>query len=727
MLYGAQTNDPPLPGDAGIVQEASERWHACKDWQGVEDERSREDIKFANADARNAWQWPTKIYAERSDESGDNLPCLTINNVRTHNDLIINQMSKNDFGIKIRPTGGKASYKSAQVMQSLIRRIEQISSFPAQRRRISEHQVDGGIGYMLIETAYVSERSFDQDIFLKAARDPTGVYLDPWITKPDGSDANFGFIFERLPRKEFNRKYPNYKDKVGSAPLDSAFANWLSDKEVMLAKYYRKNAKKDTLIAYKMGDGTEVEKLSSEIKKESGEEIYDRLIEDIENGVVDGRMREVTTPDVEWFLIAGDKIVERGKWAGKFIPICRCVGRELVIDNTLDRKGHTRPLIDAQRMLNYSSSLAVEIVALQPKSTFLGPARAFEGQEQYKDLNVKGYAAILYNDIDEDAPPELQKIEPPERLDPPRPSEAHQLAMQTAERQMMLISGQWQSETGQQDSQFPESGRAINARQQQGETATYHFPEHQTDMLRFVGTQLLDLIPKIYDTKRQLHVMGDDGKRYWLRVDPEQDKALEEMRDIKEDEEAVRFTFNPSFGEYECVSDPGPDYATQRQEAWDALKMAMQANSELIGVAGDELFRYGDFPGAEQLADRLNKWIKATHPYLFADGQDPALLTAQQQNAKLTQLNGELVQKLAELQLLLRGKEELRDIEAFKADTGRMDVLIKAIKSLMPTPAMRAQFEHEIAQDARQHIYGTMQAVNDAALNGSGIGSDAGQ
>src|ERR1700731_858702 len=133
---------PPVPGDPGIVLEAVDRWHACKDWQGVQDERIREDIKFANADPRNAQQWPTKIYQQlRGGE--DNMACLTINKTRGHNDLIINQLSKNNYGVKIRPTGGKATYESAKVMQSTIKRVEDISRFGSVRRKIAEQQVDG--------------------------------------------------------------------------------------------------------------------------------------------------------------------------------------------------------------------------------------------------------------------------------------------------------------------------------------------------------------------------------------------------------------------------------------------------------------------------------------------------------------------------------------------------------------------------------------------------------
>jgi len=715
--FGAANDDAArLPGDAGIVQEAVERFKACKDWQGTEDERSREDIKFANGDARNSWQWPTKLYQQRT-TGGNDQPCLTINNTRVHNDLIINQMSKNGFGIKVRPTGGKASYQSAQVMQSIIRRIQYISKGSAQRRKVSEQQVDGGIGYMLIETAYTSERSFDQDIYLKASRDPTAVYLDPWIREPDGSDADFGFIFEKMPRKEFNKKYPNKKDKIGTAPLDSAFADWMNDKEILLAKYFRKKAKNDLLISYKSGND-EIEKLRSEIREESGKEILDALMQDIEDGKVDGRTRKVTNNEVEWFLIAGDTIIDKGDWAGKYIPICRCVGRELVIDATLDRKGHTRPLIDAQRMLNYSASTDVQVTALAPKSPWLAPARAVEGQEQWKTANVDAFGVLFYNDLDEDASsPEIQKIPPPQRIESPKGNQAYQLAMQNAERQMMLISGQWQSETGQPSSPEPESGKAIQARKEQGDISVYHFAEHMNDMDRFIGVQLLDLIPKIYDTQRALQIEDDvGGERSWIMINPDQEEAVQELEDERKDEEAVRIAFNPKIGEYECISDPGPDFATARQEAWETYSLIMQNNKEMAAVASDLLFQFSDAPGADKIAERLKKEIKAMKPYLFDDKAEPQLMALQQQAQRLTALNAELMNKLADANLKIRSRDEKRDIEAHKADTERDKMILDFITKVVLTPQQKAQMEHELEAAAHDHVYSTIQQYNEADL-----------
>ena len=706
------TDDQPTGNkDDDVVKEAVERWKACQDWEGVQDDRSREDIKFANGDTRNAWQWPTKIYQQIAGGDQD-LPCLTINNTRVHNDMIINDLSKNAYGVKVRPVGGKASYKSAEQFQKLIRRTENISRASTQYRRVAEQQVDGGIGYILIETAYVSERSFDQDIYLRASRDPTAVKLDPWIREPDGSDAKFGFVFERMPRKEFNRKYPEFKDKVGTQPIDSAFNEWITDKEIMLAKYFRKNPRKDTLVMWKDESGNETEMLVSEIKEVAGKEIYDALMQQIKDGLLDGRKRSVANDKVEWFLIAGDKIIDKGDWAGKYIPICRCVGRELVIDATLDRKGHTRPLIDPQRMLNYNASVAVQVAALQPKATFIAPARSVEGQEQFKTMNIDNFPVILYNDIDDGAPVELQRIDPPQRLDPPKSSPANLQGMQDAERQMMMISGQFQAQMGENDTQSAASGKAINERKSQGDTATYHFVEHMSDMKRFIGNILIDLYPKIYDTKRILTDIGDDGEEVWIHIDPDQSDVAQESKELIEDKMVSKIVLNPKLGEHLCVSDPGPDYATQRQEGWNAISLILQQSKELVAVCGDLLFKYGDFPGADELMERIQKEIKATKPYLF-DDSDPGAVAAQQQMKKLTALNIDLTQKMAEMQLRLRGKEELRDIEANKADTDRLKVTLDFMTKVMLTPQQQAELEHELVKGAHQHVYNLVEQANE--------------
>lgn len=669
-LDSDETEQKGLNKTERVISEATKNFKRCLDWESESHKWWREDTRFANGDARNGHQWPDKIYQERD---GDDRPCLTINKVRLHNRIIINEAMQNKSSIKIRPTGGEATYESSQVMQAIIRRIEYISKADIAYRTAIKHQVEGGFGYVTLTTDYVNDNSFDQDIYIKRVRDPLMIYLDPDSVDPDGLDANFGFEFAVVSRSKFFRKWPKWKNKLGKTTLGNDQTT-IDEDHVQQVMYYRRNGEKDELVSYtEPSSGEQVTVFRSEQEKE----LIDPICEQIRDGELDGNIRDVINQTVEWFLIAGDEIIDEGEWPGQYIPIVRLVGEEIIIDGKLDRKGMTRALIDQQRMLNYNASGQVEFGALQNKAPYVGPARAFEGQEQWKDANRKNYAFLQYNDVDDEAPEGLQEISKPERQQPPQTSPVYAEGMLDAEKQMMMASGQYQAQMGENEN--AKSGKAINERQRQGDTATYHFIEHQGDMYRNLGTQLLDLIPKIYDTPRTLHVLGEDGTKRWIKINPQSQDALKELK--KEDDEAAQFEMNPSIGEYDCMADVGPNYATQRQEAWNAITLILQQNAELAGIIGDLLFKNGDFPGADEIMERMKKEIAATKPYLFND-DDPALMGLQQKLQQLTALNGELVQKVAEMQLKLKGREEKRDIDLYNAETQRVVGLGNTVKDL---------------------------------------------
>lgn len=270
---------------------------------------------------------------------------------------------------------------------------------------------------------------------------------------------------------------------------------------------------------------------------------------------------------------------------------------------------------------------------------------------------------------------------------------------------------------GENDTQSAASGKAIGERKEQGDTATYHFPEHMSDMKRFIGVQLLDLIPKIYDTKRTLAIMDERQEKRWIMIDPSLPSATQDLQHEAEDEEAIKMAFNPSVGEYECVSDPGPSYATQRQEAWQAFSLIMQQNQWVASCSADLLFKVGDFPGAEELMERLQKEIKSLKPYLFDDSKEPQLAQAQQQLQRLTQLNSELMTKLATKEIALKGKDERRDIDASNAETSRLKVMVEALARLALTPQQKAQMEHELSMASHDHISGLITSANQTELD----------
>src|SRR5215471_10314821 len=185
-------------GDAAILREAKARFERCRAWETAWRDRALFDTKFANGDPLNSWQWDTNVRSDRGSR-----PCLTYNQVRQHNLQVQNDARQNKAQIKVTPTGGRASYEAAQVFSGIIRRIEYQSKAVDAYSTATYHQVESGIGYGRVETDYVNDRSFDLEIYVKRVSDPETIYLDPDASDYDKADMAYAFVFEDIPRDEW--------------------------------------------------------------------------------------------------------------------------------------------------------------------------------------------------------------------------------------------------------------------------------------------------------------------------------------------------------------------------------------------------------------------------------------------------------------------------------------------------------------------------------------------
>jgi hypothetical protein len=701
--------------DEKIIEEAKKRFERCKTWESAAQARFVEDIKFAEGDSDNGWQWDDLIRQTRTKAQGGPRPCLTINKVRQQNLQIINDQRENKAQIEVRPTADGATYEAAKVYEGICRHIEYQSNAMAAYDTASWFQIYGGIGYWRVLTDYADPTSFDQEIFIRRVPDPRSVYLDPDIQQFDGSDARFGFIFRDVPRDEFDNEYPEWKDEVGGdaisgddGPTLGATDDWSDKDHVRVAEYYRKTDKEDRLILLQDSEGTR-----KVLKSEMPEGLYDRL----KGTPFILNERPTYQAKVEWFKIAGSHIIDRQEWPGSYIPIVRVVGEETVIDGQLDRKGHTRASKDPQRTYNWQSSAMVETLALQTKAPFFGPIQAFEGLEtQYFNANQENPPFLTYNQYDDNGRP----LEKPERIVPGQLGPAIVQSLTIAQQELMMASGQYQSQFGENEN--AKSGIAIQQRQRQGDKATYHYIDHFAQAIRFTGRILIDLIPKIYDTPRIIKIMGEDGSQTEVNLKPDgpiyqqmvqgqpadqsQVKAAQNDPKLKDTIETI---FNPNVGKYDVIADIGPAYATRRQETFNALSQMMAQNQELVKIAGDLLFRAADFPMADEVAERFQRAIPAN---ILGQAPPPEMQELQQQNQALHNIIQTLSQKLGEAQSKAKQGVDKGEIEAYKAETERQAViagvdpmLAKMIyrskaSQVMDMPVVPIMAEHAAADQA---------------------------
>lgn len=654
-----------------IVQEAQKRFKRCYNWESDAWKHFINDTKFANADSTNGWQWPGDIYKDRNEGKK---PCLTINKTRQHNLQIINDAKQNKPGIAIRATGNGATFESAQALSSLVRYIERKSKAQVAYDTATVFQVNGGIGYLRVATDYCDQKTTNQDIFIRRVPDPKMIYMDPDAREADKSDSMFAFAYEDLPKEEIKLRFKKYGDLGTQSPLGYEDGmDWVKEDHVRVCEYFRKVKKEDELLVIQTPQGPVLVKASKLDKQK------------LELAIDDPQTLRRTIEDtvVEYYLIIGCKVVEKKKWPGKYIPLVPVIGEETIIDGKMDRKGHTRAMIDPQRMYNYWTSAAVEHVALQGKTPWVGSADAIEGYEvYYNNANKNNYSVLLYNAYDDQG----RELKPPIRIDPPMMAPAYMQGMQIASDEVMAVSGQYQAQMGQPGNE--RSGKAIGERQRQGDNSTYHYIDNLAVAIRQVGNIILDLIPIIYDTERVLMVMAEDGTDFEIMINPKAQKAFEMKRD--NNGKIAQRILNPKVGEYDVEADVGPAYATRREEAFNAFTLILTQAPEMAAVIGDLLLQAGDFPMADEAAARLKRMVP---PQALGEGPSQAETQLTGQVQQLTKLLNTTMEQLAVANLKLKGKDELRDINAFNAVTQRL----KAEWDAMADMGMKVITPHQLA------------------------------
>jgi len=640
-----------------IFKRAQDRFRRCEDWESYARRMFLDDLKFANADADNKYQWPTRMW---NDRQRDERPALTINKTRQHNLNIINDAKMNKPGIKYRAAGNGATAEAARIWDGIARHIEYQSNAQAHYDVATSFQVQAGLGFLRVITDYVSEDSFDQDIFITSIPDPMTVYIDPDARAPAKEDMRFAFIFEDMPKDVFEKKYPQYVKYMGTEGLVGD-RGWRDDDHVRVAEYFEAEDVDDELLMFDGPDGQPTTLMASDLRKVDPKSyVFDDPMT---------RKRSVQKRVIHYHFIIGTHIVESEEkdWIGTTIPIIPVIGEEIIIEGRMDRKGHTRAMKDPQRMYNYWASSAVEYGALQSKTPWIVGVETVEGFEEYwATANRQNHAYLPYKSIGDDGKP----LPPPARVEPPVPSPVALKGMEVAAMEMQMVSGQYENQMGQQGNE--RTGKAIAERQRQGDRATYHFIDNLAIAIRQVGKIVLDLVPKLYDTNRIVMILAENGESLEVKLDPQLKQA--HMLELNENNEVISRLLNPAIGKYEVQADVGPGYATRREEAFNALTLILTQSPALTNIIGDIMFRAGDFPMAEEAAERLKRMVP---PQALGQGptQNEQMLTMQVQ--QLQQALEATMDELAKEKGKTQARLEKREVDVYDAITKRIDVVGK--------------------------------------------------
>lgn len=602
---------------------------------------AKEDLRFIYVD-----QWDEDTRKER-EENGR--PCLTINTLPQFIGQVIGDRRINKTSVKIIPSHA-GSVHGATVRSGLLRSIANYSNADRVFDMCCEDQVGCGISNFEVTLEYSKNDVFKQDIFYRPLTNPFAVVWDRMSRDPTGKDANHCFVQETMVKTTFEKEFPDYPVV---APFGEVhFGDEEDGDEVKIIALWHMVEKPATFAL--MEDG-QVEDVTDKPEEEYAERLHidEQGQAYIKEGVRTYARRWLLC---RWAILDGPYDLPLSR-----LPIIKVSGRIGRVGVKQYRFGLIRWARDPSLLRNYWRSTAAEVLAMAPKTGWIADAASVKGREQdFRDSHLTGDPLLVYN----------TGKNKPERIDPPTlPTAVLQEATMNAQ-DIKDVTGLQDASLGVRSNEV--SGKAIMARQREGDVATITFHDHMDLAIEEGGLVVNELIPVAYDTTRTLRVIGVDDAIEFVKVN---DPSDEESPDL-------------TMGKYDTQLITGPSYTTQRMESAEAMLEMTKVMPELMSQAADIIVEVQDWPGAERIAKRFKALIPAAQQEeaekkaaeAAASGQQPPqeqVDPAQAAQAQMAEMQMQAAQ--AEMQFKQQEMEaKLREANA-RADKAEADARAAAL------------------------------------------------
>lgn len=640
-----------------ILREALEAFQETESREARNRREALDDLRFA----RLGEQWDERIKRQRKAERR---PTLTINKMPAFIRQVVNDSRQNKPSIKVHPVE-KGDVKTAEVLNGLIRNIEVTSNADIAYDTAVESAVGMGFGYIRVNLDYACDDTFEKDVVIKAVPNPFAIYGDPYSQAADSSDWMTAFIIDETPESVFKRRFPKAKKIDFTSAAWTRASGW-SDGErkiIRVAEYWKRDEITRTAVFF-------VHPQLQGVQWRFAEDL-EALFANIGPAEQIIGERPVKSYKVRQHRLNGVEVLDETDWVGSYIPIIPVYGDEVNIEGERYFRSLIRDAKDPARNFNFWRSTTTELVGLGPRAPFIGPEGAFdEDAEKWATINTVNHAYVEYK-VNPAAPNGGMPQRQPFAGIPAGPL---QEALNAAD-DMKAVMGIYDASLGARSNET--SGRAIMARQREGDVSTFHFIDNLARAIRHTGKVLIDLIPKVYNQDRIVRVLGEDGKPDTVQI---------VGGETPSDPDAG--IYNLTVGKYDLTVKSGPSFTTQREEARAMLIELVRGNKEIAPIVGDKIIEFMDIPGGEVITKRLQALLP---PAVKAaeEGQSPEVQAAQ---AQLQQAGQIIQQQRAQLQAAqtdveaermkqANEAEKLR-IEAFKAETERMQLMQQSALNL---------------------------------------------
>lgn len=585
MLAEHQSGDKS-EGENAPFADVLARFRQAQDFDKENRDEALEDFKMVAGE-----QWAQADITERTRRK---LPTLTINRLPQFVKQVTGEIRRNSPSIKALPSDGDADTSVSEVLDGIIRSIENLSQARSVYSRAAEHAVSGGMGHFRLTLEYPDDQGFDLEPRIRSIRNPFSVVWDPNSVRDDKSDAEYCFVYTEMDRNMFRRMYPDAAESHFATNTPTTIQRTLSRNgppTIMVAEYW---CIKDTpvrlvevtLDRVQMDPMTGApierpvtvltdpdEQLLAEISAEGWRITNERP----------SRKRQV----MQRMMSGSEWLTDDIEWPGQRIPIFTVLGEETDVGNVVRRRGLIRFAKDAQRAFNLARSSELQYTAAAPKAPWLVPDEAIEGYEaEWANANTASKAYLRYRVRSVADKTRSEPLPPPQRMDPIPSNPALMNLSAAASEDMKSAIGIYDASLGQRSNET--SGRAIEARNAQADTGTYVYIDNLSVAIEACGRELVNLIPALYSTRKIVRIIGKNEMPAIVNL-------VEQGVDLAR-------------GRYDVLVKVGPAFESRRQEARDNLvEILRSAPPPFIPVLITKLARLGDWDDAEELANELDQ------------------------------------------------------------------------------------------------------------------------
>lgn len=644
--------------------------------QAAEDEKSlREefisDLKFAAPDGKYQWDPQVKMQREQAGR-----PAMSFPRCHVFVQQVSNEARQKKPEIKFAPRLD-ADKDTAEVYEGLARFIQYTSDAQVAYETAVENSAGGSFGYFRFMTDYVDDEGDELELKILPVLDPLTVY-GVLIPACFNRKALSAFVIEDISREEYKMLYPDTELASLSWPdAEKRYDGWVGSETVRIAEYWwveevKREGKRPTMKV--------------QFCKTNGFEI----------------------------LPGADGESSKTEWPGTVIPIVPVLGKLMIMEGRPNLFSVVRPQKSAQQLINYSKSRIAETLSTAPISPFMAAVGQIpSGKEaQWQNLNKINTPVLEYNPIDAGGRP----VGPPQRqtFEPPIASLSAFVGQEIDD--MKATTGIYDASLGNQGNET--SGQAIARRQAQSNVTNMHFMDNLERAFRKGGEIIASLIPKIYDTKRMIQILGPDEAMKVVTINaPHVDENGKERH------------YDLTKGKYDVVVTMGRAFSTKRMESFDTMQQLVQTAPNLLPMFGDILFMNSDLAGADIVAERFKRML----PPNLADSEENAQIPPQaqaqmqqlgQQNQALNAYAQKIEQELQQAQFQLKAKvvdhQGQMEIEKMRAATALAVAEMNASKdsneAIAKAEIARMQIfgdlekqkhsqAHDIAKQAHQHAH----------------------